>query len=207
MRFQAGTQIVLIIVSIVIVFTVIKPKLAEIGFAQNEVVTYRTALDNIGQYNQRLQNLISQSRAMSATEKEALFRYLPESIDAVAVGRDIYNMVNSNDLSLLDVTPGELKLVTTAVAEDGTVSADGMDTGAVAPTPEEGGPVVTGSMYSQQFKVSVVGTYEQMKGFLKDMERNAYSLRLVDFKFELEEEGGLVSQYDLTVETYALKGN
>ncbi len=207
MRFQAGTQIALIIVSIVIVFTVIKPKLAEIGFAQNEVVTYRTALDNIGQYNQRLQNLISQSKAMSASEKETLFRYLPESIDAVAVGRDISNMVNSNDLSLLDVTPGNPTLVTTAVADEGMVSADGMDTGAVAPTPEEGGPTVTGGMYSQQFKVSVLGTYDQMKGFLKDMERNAYSLRLVDFKFELEEEGGLVSQYDLTVETYSLKGN
>ncbi len=207
MRFQAGTQIALIIVSIVIVFTVIKPKLAEIGFVQNEVVTYRTALDNIGQYNQRLQNLISQSKAMSASEKETLFRYLPESIDAVAVGRDISNMVNSNDLLLLDVAPSDPVRVTTAVADEGTVSADGMDTGAVAPTPEEGGPTVTGGMYSQQFKISVVGTYDQMKGFLKDMERNAYSLRLVDFKFELEEEGGLVSQYDLTVETYALKGN
>ncbi len=207
MRFQAGTQIALIIVSIVIVFTVIKPKLAEIGFVQNEVVTYRTALDNIGQYNQRLQNLISQSKAMSVSEKETLFRYLPESIDAVAVGRDISNMVNSNDLLLLDVAPSDPVRVTTAVADEGTVSADGMDTGAVAPTPEEGGPTVTGGMYSQQFKISVVGTYDQMKGFLKDMERNAYSLRLVDFKFELEEEGGLVSQYDLTVETYALKGN
>lgn len=207
MRFQAGTQIILIIVSIVIVFTVIKPKLAEIGFKQNETVTYRSALDNIGQYNQRLQNLIGQAKSMSVTDKDTLFRYLPETIDAIAVGSDISNMVNSNDLLLLDIVPSSPTLVTTAVAEDGTVSLQGVDSGAVAPSEEEGGPAVTGGMYAQQFKVSVVGTYAQMKSFLKDLERNAYPLRLVSFQFELKEEGGLLSQYDLTVETYSLKGN
>lgn len=207
MRFQAGTQIVLIIISVVIIFTVIKPKLADIGFEQNEVVTYRTALDNIGQYNQRLQNLIGQSKSMPVTDRENLFRYLPENIDAVAVGRDISNMATGNDLLLLDVVPAKPMLITTAVAEDGTVTDGTTDTGAVAPTPEEGGPEIVGGMYSQQFKVSVVGTYEQMKGFLKDLERNAYPLKIVAFNFELKEEEGLLTQYDLTVETYSLKSN
>ncbi|OGG41341.1 hypothetical protein A2837_02360 [Candidatus Kaiserbacteria bacterium RIFCSPHIGHO2_01_FULL_46_22] len=207
MRFQAGTQIVLIVISIVIVFTVVKPKFSEIAYQQNEMVTYRTALDNIGRYNQRLQTLLNQAKAMSEPERENLFRYLPEEIDAVVVGRDIANMADSNNLLLLDVEPGTLAAVTTVVPEQGAAPESGTDTGMVAPPSEDGETAKSTGMYSQKFKVGVVGNYEDMKSFLKDLERNAYPLRLLELDFTIEETDNSLLEYSLVLETYTLKGN
>lgn len=208
MRFQAGTQIVLIVISVVIVFTVVKPKFSEIAYQQNEMVTYRTALDNIGRYNQRLQALLNQAKAMSALERENLFRYLPEEIDTVVVGRDISNMADSNGLLLLDVEPATPVRVTTTLNEQGVVAEQTTDSGMVTPPVETiEGTAQKSGMYAQKFKVSVVGTYDQMKSFLKDLERNAYPLRLLEFEFAIEETDNSLLEYNLVVETYSLKGN
>ena len=219
MRFQAGTQIVLIVISIVIVFTVVKPKFSEIAYQQNEMVTYRAALDNIGRYNQRLQALTTKAGAMSSAERENLFRYLPEEIDAVAVGRDISNIVSSNNLLLLDVEPDDPVEVTTTVSEQGSMTEPGMDMAMdpaagpeadpsmVAPPTEETGIAKSTGMYSQKFKVSVVGSYDDMKSFLKDVERNAYPLRLLELDFSIEDTDNALLEYNFVLETYSLKGN
>jgi len=63
------------------------------------------------------------------------------------------------------------------------------------------------SLMSQQFEVEVVGTYEQIKAMLSDLERNAYPLKIVEFEFELEEVNASLVQYSLLLETYALPAN
>lgn len=206
MRFQAGLQIILLVTAGIIVFSVIKPKFESISLEQTEVVSYRTALENLGQYNQKLQSLMNEADALSAYDRSVLFRYLPEEVDSPAVARDISNIVTQNRLLLLDIIAQDPEpiLTDTPVMDDGT----GMDPYAAEQSViAEEGQILPGTLVSHTFEVEVVGTYEQIKSMLKDLERNAYPLRVIEFTFNLEEaeeEGSNLVQYSLLLETYSL---
>lgn len=206
MRFQAGIQIILLITAVVIVFTVIKPKFEAISQTQSEVVSYRTAVENIGQYNARLQSLMNEASSIPAEDLAALYRYLPEAIDAVAVGRDIYNIVASHDMLLIDVVPGEVQEVVTDNVATATVSDPGMSDPAMT---GDTGAFVTNSrslkVMSSTFDVSMVGSYEDMKAVLQDIEKNDYPLRVKELSFDVSdaEDTDLV-EYSMVLETYSL---
>ncbi len=198
MRFQAGIQITLLVVAIVIAFSVVKPKIDSIRAEQSEVAAYRVAVENIGTYNQRLQTLTNESNSISAHDRALLWRYLPEEVDATAVARDIANIVSQNRLLLLDIVPSTVEPVTSETVDDPSMIP--MDSGVLA----DDGTVTAGILFSQKFQVEVVGTYDQIKSMLRDLERNAYPLRLIEFDFSLEGESSSLIQYSLTLETYAL---
>lgn len=205
MRFQLGIQILLLTIAVVIAFGVIKPKFESINTTQNEIVSYKDAIENIGRYNQLLQTLLNQYSALSASDKEALMRYLPESIDVAAVSRDIANIVDRNNLLLLEIDFDQLTPVTAtnptegAVVDPYLVESTGID--------ESGQPIGNSdlaNLYYQRFNVTAVGSYDQMKKMLKDFESNNYPLRLVAFDFSVEDAKSDLIQYTLTLETYAL---
>lgn len=202
MRFQAGIQIILLITAAVIVFTVIKPKFDTIQQTQVEAVSYQTAVDNIGQYNARLQELVSQARGISAENLSALYRYLPEEIDSVAVGRDINNIADKNGLLLIDVVAKDLVAVTSETAEVAPMvdsSADG--SGMVM---ESSAPRRSHVLKSLAFQVDLIGTYDNMKAMLQDIEKNNYPLRVTELAFTVDEEGSDLIEYSLVLETYSL---
>ena len=202
----------MLITSVVIVFTVIKPKFAVISQTQAEAAAYKSAVDNIGQYNARLQDLMNQASAISAEDLAALYRYLPEEIDTVSVGRDIANIASDNNLLLIDVTPKDAEAVETemdAPADgaviDPTLVEDPAMTGDPAAFVESGAPTRSLSLSSQTFDVKVVGTYENMKAMLQDLERNDYPLQMVEFSFSLtDEDDGDLMEYTLVLRTYSL---
>ena len=209
MRFQAGIQIILLITAGVIVFTVIKPKFESIRQTQAEVADYRDAVASIGQYNQKLQELMNQASAIPAEDLAALYRYLPEEVDAVAVARDISNIVNSQDLLLVDVIPDDPEEIVTETSADSALADPNMVVDPAVPADPDA--FVEGSnetnalkMMSQKFDVSVVGTYEDMKLMLQDLERNDYPLRVIEFSFTLDEENSDLVEYSLILETYSL---
>lgn len=214
MRYQAGIQIILLLTALVIALTVVKPKFDSIRQVQTSMASYRDALDNIGRYNQRLQALLNQANSLPEHDRSALFRYLPEEVDTVSVARDISNIASQNQLLLLDISTGEPRPVTASVVETDTAPVvdpiDPLAPGAVSePTEEgafvEGGEVDSGTLMAAAFKVEVVGTYEQMKAMLADLERNNYPLRVVKLDFSLVDEGnGSLTQYSLELETYSL---
>lgn len=200
MRFQLGIQVLLLVIAIVIAFSVIKPKFAEISLNQNEVVSHRDALDNIGRYNQRLQTLINQANSLPASDRAALLRYLPESIDFTAVSRDITNIVEHNRLLLLDISFDQLRPITTITQQEGIL----IDPATQYADPQNDMGSSPIGLYAQRMTVSVAGTYGQMKAMLQDFERNSYPLRLVEFEFTSEEASSQLVQYSFVLETYSL---
>jgi len=207
MRFQVGIQITLLVVAIIIAFSVVKPKIDSIRIDQSEVAAYQVALENIGRYNQHLQTLINQANALSGYDRSVLERYLPKEIDATLVASDISNIVSRNRLLLLDIIPDEA-IPVTAYSADGQIeesAAYDPNTGVLMD--EELSGDQDSVLMAQQFEVEVVGTYDQMKAMLSDMERNAYPLKLVEFEFNLEEIDASLVQYSLLLETYALPAN
>lgn len=204
MRFQAGLQIILLIASGIIVFSVIKPKFEDVKQVQSEVSSYRTALDNIGQYNQRLQTLINQANSISDYDRSLLLRYLPEKVSSTEVSRDISNIVVQNRLLLLDIIPGDETPITVQSdlsVQDQYVYSDDMT---LANPTNSSEAAVSSGLVSHQFEVSAVGDYASLKSMLQDLERNAYPLRVVELEFTLDEEGSDLIQYSLLLETYSL---
>ena len=202
----------LLVVAVVIVFTVIKPKFEEISYYQNEMATYKTALDNIGRYNSKLQQLITQAESISSEKRANLFRYLPETIDGITISRDIENMVKNNGMILTEISTDEPQAVTASVDMPVEVMGDDLVAdpaveGADGVILEDSGvSAATSNLMAQEFSVTAFGTYDEMKAFLKDLERNVYPLRLTEFEFAIEEAGPLM-QYTMTLETYAYAGN
>ncbi len=207
MRFQAGIQIILLITAAVIVFTVIKPKFDSIRQAQAEAVSYQTAVDNIGQYNARLQELLNQARSVSAEDLAALYRYLPEEVDAVAVGRDISNIADKNGLLLIDVVAKDSEAVVTENEEVATAAM----VDPAADSTMDGGAVMEGTtstrsltLNARSFQVELIGTYSSMKSMLQDIEKNDYPLRVIELGFTVDEESSDLIEYSLVLETYSL---
>jgi len=197
MRYQAGIQIILIIISVVIIYMVIKPKFEEISVNQNETAKYVDTVEKVNDYNVKLQELISRANSMPRADQISLDKYLPESIYPTVVARDISNIIDKNGLILLDITAGDL--VTVSVNDTGVVeSEDG-----VIVMEDTLAREARSQLNSQVFTLSVVGTYEQMKTMLADFERNAYPLKLVKFSFDAREDS-ILYRFDIELETYSL---
>ncbi len=205
MRFQLGIQILLLAIAGAIAFGVIKPKFEDIRADQNEIVSYREAIENIGRYNQTLQTLLNEYNALPASDRDALLRYLPEDIDVAAVSRDISNIVELNRLLLLDISFSDPTPITTTSPTEGVVVDPYMAETYSDPASATGvaGAAPSG-LYSQKFQVSAAGTYDQMKEMLRDFEQNNYPLRLIEFSFSLDDSSSGLIQYSFTLETYAL---
>ena len=197
MRFQAGIKILLLIVAVVIVFTVIRPKFAEIQYVQDEIIGYQLALSKAGEYNQRLNELFNRANSIPANQRTELNRYLPVTLDATEISRDIENIVLSNDLLLVELSATE--------SSDVSVTVPGADESDFIQFSEQISEDVTG-LISQRFSFDTIGTYEQLKSMLQDFERNAYPLRLVELHLKASAETPF-NQYSVTLESYALKRN
>ncbi|MEX0930724.1 MAG: hypothetical protein WDZ68_00345 [Candidatus Paceibacterota bacterium] len=204
MRFQAITQIIFVALSLVIIFTVIRPMFGTIQENQNEVEKFQEALAAASQFNARLAELQSRANSFSPSNLNALETYIPAEIDILSVSRDIAYIAEENQL-----------LIQTLEAEDVVEDAveDGSDVSFNNQVDENGISVSESSIIAQsaeqslrsrRFSFEAIGTYEQMKQAMIDYERNAYPLRLVGLEFSAEDEGSTLYNFAMEFETYAL---
>lgn len=226
MRFQAITQILLVGLSLVMIFTIVRPMFETVSANQDEIEKFRNAVNTAGMFNARLSELRARAESFSQEDLSALEAYMPAEIDPLSVSRDIVAIVEENGLVLASIEAGES-------SEPSTDEGEGMmptDPGMVDPAMDPGmdpamDPMMGGvdagmgagllseaekMLVTQAFTLEVLGTYEQMKELLADLERNAYPLRLISLEFGGSEEGEetIVSDgytFTLELETYALK--
>ncbi len=160
----------------------------------------------------------------------ALETYIPSSIDQLSVPRDIAAIAEENEMLVQSIAAEEVEGGSSE--EEGGVDATA-DPDATLPPPDPAladpaladpaladpalvDPLMAGvgaeslaseaerELVSQRFSVTVIGTYDQMKAFLVDLERNDYPLRLTEFDFSVDAESQLYT-FEIAVETYALQ--
>ena len=193
-------QIVLIVTSVTIITTYIRPAFADIADIQDDIARYENTVAKASQLNAELQNLAATERSISAQENKALVTYLPSEIDDVLIMRDIQNI---------------FKLVNIPMTSLGSVSSNSY---------QAGGAIIEGrgtdasgmpALIFRDFQLSFFGTFDQMKLIMQGIEQNAYPLEVVEFTFgapETQEEiqsTGLppgVMQYNVTLRAFALPG-
>lgn len=181
MGFQVGIQLILVVISVALVMSFVKPKLEEIEAKQVEINTFTEAINRASDYNQVVKEKVNRVNNFPRADQVSLDRFLPETIDGVAVSRDIENIIKSNQMLLVDM---EMGLVSPVLVSTGRSADD-----EVASLAEE----AQRNVVSQRFQVSVIGTYENMKKMLGDFERNAYPLRLVNLSFSASPNSNLNS--------------
>ncbi|MEZ4200287.1 MAG: hypothetical protein R3B69_01635 [Candidatus Paceibacterota bacterium] len=197
MRFQASIQILLIVISVAIIMTVLRPEFSEIQAMQDQLAEYNNALDKADQYNRALQEKISQANNLPNTDLAALDQYVPNRVDIVRVSRDVVNIVEGSGLLLIDVEVGESSSVTVENANAG-VSQSARTGGSLEEEAKR-------QLAVQPFTIEAIGTYTNMKSLLRAVEQNAYPMRIVGISFtnQSESDSRLLS-YTIDVETYAL---
>ena len=199
MRFQAGIQIILIVIAVVIVTMVIRPKFAEIQSDQNEIASYGQAVDKADAYNALLQEKLNKANNFPRADRIALDKYLPASIDTARVSRDISNIAKKHGLLVQELSSSEEQTITVSLGDVNVTQNAQRKEGTLANEAQN-------ELSAKNFTVEVIGGYTQMKLMLQDIERNAYPLHITEFSFDSNGES-VLHKFSLKLETYALNVN
>ena len=149
------TQIAMLIVSVSIVFTYVRPAFGEIGKVQDDIDVYVTERQKVTSVNSTLAGLLSKMNSISNDDRRRLYSYLPDEVDDIAVLRD---------LAIISLQAGVLyKNASFIGAEDDSTSRKN--------------ETVVGPQ-AHTFALSIEGTYDQIKNLLRLMEQNNYPLEI-----------------------------
>lgn len=168
MRYSLLSQAALIIVSLVIIFGVIKPTFANIGHTQDQVSEYKTAISNSSQLNAKLQELVSKEHSFSQDQIASLDAFLPDTIDSLKIMNEIETMFTSQNIPLASINSG------TVVAPVGDVTVNG-GSSLKQDLPTES---------YQDFTVTFSGSYQDLKNILHVVEANKTLLEVVALNFK-----------------------
>lgn len=173
------SQIALIILSVGIVFTYITPKLDEVEKAQDTIEIYKTQYSKVSEVNMKLDQVATKLNSINSDDQRKLLTYMPDSVDTVAVPRDIKAIADGAGLLL-----GQVEYVGPKVnpANSGFIDPSMLD--ALAQNSDD--------PEAHVFAVDFESSYEQIKKFIGDLEKNAYPLEVHDLVIK-KSEGGFLS--------------
>lgn len=164
MGYKAFTQLLLVLIAFVIIFTYIKPTFAEIRQTQNEMIEYSEAVENAAQFNQLLRDLIAKERSFSQQDRTDLDKFLPTYIDEIKVMSDLENIADQSGIEFGSVESSEVSTSENIMIEGNL---------------EQKRPTVT----YQDFQFSMIASYSDMKNFLRRLESNAYVFEIYGMTF------------------------
>lgn len=168
MRYTLITQIVLIIIAFVIIFTFIKPMFADIKESQNELFEYREAVSKASQFNGRLQELIAIRNSFSQTDVALLENFVPSEVDTLKIMKDIESIFALNGIEVASLTASdEVAPIGDASLESDVIVSDlGID------------------IYYRDFELKFKGSYADLKNVLMFSEANSSLLEVVELRFD-----------------------
>lgn len=175
------TQIAMVILAVAIIVTYVKPAFTEIGAVQDNIEVYQAERDKVISVNAKLADLQSRLMSISNEDKRKLLTYMPDSVDVIAVPRD---------LTIISNEAGVLYKNSTFLGSDEKVKDQSDDAAAGEVSPAK-----------YDFSLAVEGTYSQIKKLFVLMEQNNYPLEVQSVTIK-EIDGGFLSA-DLKISTYA----
>lgn len=198
------TQVILLVTSVIIIVTYVRPAFTEIAVVQDDITRFDNTVSRAAELNTALRDLIATEQSISNSEIVKLSTYLPTELDEVTIMRDINNIftISEVDITSMNAAAGEAIQISSNISQGSRRAA----------SVEGGDP----SVVYRDFAVQFMGTYEQLKSVLENVESNAYPLEIVDLVFASaqEEDGEQTSglprgymQYSLTLRAFALPGS
>lgn len=179
------TPIFSIIIAIIVFVAFVRPQYAEITGIKVEIQEYTNAIDKYNQFSTKLTDKLSIKTNMPAYKNERLDRLVPETIDDAQLLVDIKEIAKRHNLLFgnIQVENGDAELVR---------KTDG--SGA---TPEVGD-----DLKKVDISFETIGTYDQFKEFLTDLENSLTLFEVTKISFTTSD--SVFQQFELTVRTYSL---
>ena len=172
------TQIALVILSVGIVVTYIKPAFEGVAEVQDQITAFQTEREKIDQVNLQLKTLTASAESVSLDDKERLLTYMPNSVDTIAVPRDLTFIAQEAGVILKDVSYGG---VPNEAVDEEAVSAFELSAN---PSPH-------------MLSLTVQGNYSQIKNLFAVLEQNNYPLEVHNLEIQKVEGGFLEATVDI----------
>ena len=176
------TQIGLVLLSIGIIMFYISPAFDEISTAQDQIAVYQRELGQVSAVNANLQAKLQQIDQISATDRDRLLVYMPDSVDVLSVMRDIEAAVDQSGTRLVDINNNGPLEETTESREARRVDS---------PTAAAQGP------HAHVFALTTEGTYSQTKELIEALENNHYPLEVQRLLLSVSEGGFIEATMDV----------
>ena len=175
------TPIFSIVIALVIFFLYTKPMFAEVKSVQNDTARFVGAAAKAQELNAALTSKLGEKRSYDPENLERLDALVPESIDEVRVLTDVSEIARTHNMLFGNVSvkkSEENKEVSNAQTIRYTDIAD------------------------TNIAFSLIGTYDQFKAFLADIEMSLVMLEITNIGFTAGE--GELQQYEVSVNLFAL---
>lgn len=172
MPYGLFSQVVMIAVSVAMIFTYIKPSFTQMTDTQNTIAVYQEEISKVADVNQKLQSLVGEVEGVSSDDKKRLLAFMPDSVDTIAVPRDIQAIADDVGVLVRDISyKGPVKITPSV---DGTIDPS---------IPEQ-----------HTFELSFESSYGQLKQVLKAFEENRYPLEVSELEIT-KMEGGFLNVF------------
>ncbi len=181
-------QLFMIVVSVGIVIIFVMPTIDSFRAQQDRIAQYNAERLRVEEVTTLLNQHINTINNLPMSGRQSLERYMPNSIDEIAVMRDIESIVRAAGLSVtrLDYSPSD--------SGGGVVTTEGEE---VAVDP------VLSNLQSAVFTLAVNTDYEGVKRLLRIIESNNYQFLIREASIVPSGEGATLSA-TLRLEVYTL---
>ncbi len=181
-------QLFMIVVSVGIVILFVMPTIDSFRAQQDRIAQYNAERLRVEEVTTLLNQHINTINNLPMSGRQSLERYMPNSIDEIAVMRDIESIVRAAGLSVtrLDYSPSD--------SGGGVVTTEGEE---VAVDP------VLSNLQSAVFTLAVNTDYEGVKRLLRIIESNNYQFLIREASIVPSGEGATLSA-TLRLEVYTL---
>lgn len=178
------TPVLSIIIAVLLFVFFTQTQFTEIKALQKETEEYASASAQAGAFRALLQQKLSIKNNQSVYDSERLETLIPGTLDSTRILIDLEKITQNNNLLF-----GNIKVK----GGDTVVSAD-------TNTNES---EITEELDVVDVSFEVIGTYEQFKNFLRDLERSLTLFEVIDLKYSVIENSPF-QQFALTVRSYGL---
>jgi len=177
------TQIGMMILSLGLIFTYIKPEFENLKVIDETIATYTEQGSKVLDVNSLLSGYAAEKASVSSEDNQRLAKYLPNEVDLIAVQRDLYLITKQAGLVYVSSEAGDEKSNSRNNASAVPGSSDNV------PTPHK-------------ISLSVEGTYAQVKDLLRLLQQNEYPLEVSSMSIGLSEGGFMNVEFSLTTYSY-----
>jgi len=183
--FRTITPILSIAIALFVFFFFVQPRLDTIKLLRAEAQQYEDAVERATELNALLSNLITQKNSINQVNQERLNALIPTEIDEVRLLVDLNEIARSHNMLI------------------GNIQVDQGDSNNSAETESENGGIVDiENFVHSDISFGLIGTYEQFKEMLRDIEQSLIRMEVINITFNAGE--GTLQQFDVTVRAYAL---
>lgn len=179
------TPIFSIIIAFVIFFFYTKPMFAEVKVLQGQTTEFNSAAKKAQELNAELSKKLTAKRSYNPQNLERLDALVPQSIDEVKILTDLSEIARSHNMLFGNISVSN---------SDGKSSSKG--------TTEPTQTVKYSDIAGTEIDFSLIGTYDQFKTFLADIEKSLVMLEITNISFSAGE--GTLQQYSVTAKVFAL---